>query len=248
MAPPVSRLSFPQLLAVTALYVLLMLRGDGYGLSGQIAWGAATGLYLYAFVRAAGVPGAQVTCAMLMATTLELLGSLGWGLYRYHFAAIPFYVPFGHGLFYALAFSSNARPFGRRNERSIVRTVVAAGTVYALASLALGRDQSGLVMWLLALLAMRWSRAPGLMAWCCTYTVLLEWVGTSIGTWSWAARVPFLGLASANPPSGVGIAYCLVDLLTVAICAHPGLARSPQPPPLASSTPLDLRAVALVGQ
>ena len=47
--------------------------------------------------------------------------------------------------------------------------------------------------------------------------MLLEWLGTGIGNWRWAAEVPGLGLRSANPPSGVGVLYVLLDLLTVMV-------------------------------
>jgi hypothetical protein len=47
--------------------------------------------------------------------------------------------------------------------------------------------------------------------------MILEWVGTAIGNWQWAAEVPFLRLHSANPPAGVGILYILLDLIVVGI-------------------------------
>ena len=37
--------------------------------------------------------------------------------------------------------------------------------------------------------------------------------------WQWAAVVPGLGLHSANPPSGVGVLYILLDLFTVGVSA-----------------------------
>ena len=56
-----------------------------------------------------------------------------------------------------------------------------------------------------------------LLSACFVYTMILEWVGTAIGNWTWAAEVPFLRLHSANPPAGVGILYILLDLIVVAI-------------------------------
>ena len=58
---------------------------------------------------------------------------------------------------------------------------------------------------------------------CYVYTTYLEWVGTAIGNWRWAAEVPFVGLHSANPPAGVGILYILLDLIVMGIVAlQPG--------------------------
>ncbi len=216
---PCSFRRFLAVLAAAALYVPLMLEADGPELPRQIEVGAVTGLVLWAMVRALGVPGLQVTVAIAIATAMELVGSLGWGLYRYHHAAIPFYVPFGHGMFYALAFASARQEPLVRRARLLVRLVLAAGTAYVLASLVLWRDVSGLVMWGLAAAIITSVRMPLLMASCCVYTIALEWLGTGIGNWRWAAVVPLLRLPSANPPSGVGIAYCLVDLMTVAACS-----------------------------
>ena len=47
---------------------------------------------------------------ILVATTGECVLSLGWGLYRYRNAVIPLYVPFGHGIFYALAAECGVLP------------------------------------------------------------------------------------------------------------------------------------------
>lgn len=47
--------------------------------------------------------------------------------------------------------------------------------------------------------------------------MILEWVGTAIGNWRWAADVPWVHLHSANPPAGVGILYILLDLIVVAV-------------------------------
>ena len=48
------------------------------------------------------------------------------------------------------------------------------------------------------------SRNRLLLSACFVYTMILEWVGTAIGNWQWAAEVPFLGLHSANPPAAWG--------------------------------------------
>ena len=61
------------------------------------------------------------------------------------------------------------------------------------------------------------SRNRLLLCACFVYTMILEWVGTAIGNWTWTAEVPFLRMHSANPPAGVGILYILLDLIVVAI-------------------------------
>ena len=70
--------------------------------------------------------------------------------------------------------------------------------------------------------------------------MILEWVGTAIGNWRWAAEVPWVGLHSANPPAGVGILYILLDLIVVAITGtlHVGRVLQPVQPP--AGRPLSL--------
>ena len=56
---------------------------------------------------------------------------------------------------------------------------------------------------------------------------------TANGNWHWVEGVPFVGLTSANPPSGVGILYILLDLIVVAVAARFLTAPVPQESPLA---------------
>jgi hypothetical protein len=68
-----------------------------------------------------------------------------------------------------------------------------------------------------------------MMAACFVYTAALEILGTSLGNWTWAAREPVLGIPQANPPSGAGLGYCMLDLTTMlAVTAL----RRPRNPPL----------------
>lgn len=226
---------FLKLLAATAVFVPLMLLADSAALGQQLALAAATGLFLFLMVRKTSVSGAHVVTAMAIATAGELFLSLVWGLYSYRFAAIPFYVPIGHGIFYALATESSRQEPLIRRQKFIVHSVLAAGTAYALLTLVSAGDTWGFLWWIGAGLIIVRSRAPLLMATCVIYTILLEWAGTAIGNWQWTEIVPVVGLRSANPPSGVGILYCLLDLFTMMACAAStklqlsGLFKAPRP-------------------
>lgn len=213
------------MVGATALFVLLMLLADGAEIASQLAVASATGIFLWLLVRTSSVSGAQVVCAMVIATAGELVLSLGWGLYSYRFAAIPFYVPIGHGLFYTLAVESARQERLRQRQAPIVGLVLLGGTLYALVSATVAGDAWGLLWWIGAALLITRSRSPLLMSTCVVYTILLEWAGTAIGNWRWADVVPAVGLRSANPPSGVGILYCLLDLLTVLVCSSAWFAR-----------------------
>jgi hypothetical protein len=46
-------------------------------------------------------------------------------------------------------------------------------------------------------------------------TTWVELIGTSLGTWNWAAIDPASTLTQGNPPSGVAAWYCLVDAVAM---------------------------------
>jgi hypothetical protein len=206
-------------LGAAMLFIPLLLIADTRGLVPQLALGAATAAFLYLFARGASIEPRQIIAAILIATTGEVILSLDWGLYAYRNALIPLYVPFGHGVFYALAAESALQPALHRLARPITLGVLAAGTLLAVVGLVFFQDEWGAVWWLAAAILLMRSRNQLLLSTCFVYTVLLEWLGTAIGNWHWTAVVPFVGLRSANPPSGVGILYILLDLTTVAVCA-----------------------------
>jgi hypothetical protein len=128
-------------------------------------------------------------------------------------------VPFGHGLFYLLAAESALQPALQRHERAIARCVLIVGSVIAAIGLFFMNDQWGLLWWIIAATILARSRNQLLLSACFVYTMLLEYLGTAVGNWRWAAVVPGLGLHSANPPSGVGILYIVLDVVTVALCS-----------------------------
>lgn len=206
----------PLLVAASALFVTAMLLADGASIPLQLLNGAATGLFIYLAVRSSPVAGLQVATAMTIATCGELVLSLGWELYTYRFAAVPWYVPPGHGIFYLLAAESALHPAFLRHRRAIVDGVAIAGTVTALVGLVLFGDTWGLFWWIAALTMMRHTSSGLLLACAWIYTMPLEWLGTWNGNWHWFADVPGLPLVSGNPPSGVAMLYGLLDLLTVA--------------------------------
>lgn len=200
------------------VYLPLLLLTDSPGFLPQLALGAATAAFLWLFARRGAIEPRQIITAIIVATIGECVLSLGWGLYTYHNALIPLYVPFGHGIFYALAAESARQTALRRIAPAITRGVIGAGSIIAIVSLVFFRDQWGLLWWVIAATLLMRSRNQLLLSTCFVYTILLEWLGTAIGNWVWAAEVPFVGLTSANPPSGVGVLYILLDLITVAIC------------------------------
>ncbi|HEX8169827.1 MAG TPA: hypothetical protein VF824_04715 [Thermoanaerobaculia bacterium] len=218
---------FLTFVAASAAFMIALLLLDGDGLARQCALGLATACFVAWFARGSGVDGRQIVCAILVATAGEIVLSLGWGLYSYRHALIPLYVPPGHGLFYLLAAATARQPAIRAYERAITRSVLVCGSIVAAFGLYAFTDVWGCIWWLAAFALIARSRNRLLLSSCVVYTMILEWVGTSIGNWQWAATVPLLGLHSANPPAGVGILYILLDLIVVAIARVPLFQPSP---------------------
>jgi hypothetical protein len=205
---------------LAAAFVATVLLIDRTGLVPQLLLGVATASFVWLFCRRLDIPAVQVVCCVAVATLGEVLLSVVWGLYSYRHALIPLYVPPGHGLLYALAVATARHPRLREHQRAITRVVLIAGSAIALVSLGRFGDTWGLLWWAgaVALIAFSYNRL--MLSACMTYTVLLEWAGTANGNWHWTAAVPYLGLRSANPPSGVGILYLLLDLIVVALAAR----------------------------
>jgi hypothetical protein len=208
---------FVVFVAASAAFMTVLLLVDRDGLAQQLALGVATAAFLWLFARRAEIDGRQIVCCILVATAGEIVLSLGWGLYSYAHAIIPFYVPPGHGLFYTLAAATAQQELFRRHAAPIARGVMIVGSVLAIASLLVKHDAWGFLWWLGAVALIVTSRNRLMLSACFVYTMILEWVGTAIGNWRWAAEVPLVGLHSANPPSGVGILYIVLDLIVVAI-------------------------------
>jgi hypothetical protein len=210
--------------AASALFVAGVLLIDRDGLVQQAALGSAAAGFLWLFARRSGVERRQIVCAIIIASIGEIVLSLGWGLYTYRHALIPLYVPPGHGLVYTLAAGTARQERLRRRAATLTCIVLVSGSAVALGSLVLRRDVWGALWWIGALVLIGRSRDQLLLSACLVFTIALEWSGTAIGNWRWAADVPFVGLRSANPPAGVGILYILLDLIVVAITSRIGAA------------------------
>jgi hypothetical protein len=216
------------IVVVAALFMTSVLLLDREG-PAQLAFGLATAAFVWLLVRRTGIDGRQVLCAIVVATIGEVVLSVGWGLYTYQHALIPLYVPPGHGLLYGLAAVTARNELLQKHADAITRSVLSVGSVIALVTLLMFNDVWGLLWWIGAFALLTRSSNKLLLSSCFVYTILLEWGGTAIGNWRWEPVVPGLGLQSANPPSGVGILYILLDLIVVAIAS-----RAPRLRPLAA--------------
>ena len=207
----------------------------------QSALGLTAWVFLFvALWRQPPAVRVQVAVLVVLATFLEIVGSIAWGAYRYRLENLPLYVPAGHGLFYLAALRVASLPLLERNARRIVIAVTLGATLWMLCGL--GRpplpDLLGFVTWAIFIRFIVRGRYPVLYAVSFAMTTALELYGTGLGIWRWAPVLPGLMLPAGNPPTGIGAGYAAMDALTRRIVRRlqPGRAARVADPAEASLT------------
>ena len=181
----------------------------------QLVLGALTwaGLVL-ALRREPPTVRAQTLLVVLLATVVEYTFSPLLGAYTYRIGTVPLFVPPGHGLVYLGALSVGRSDLVRRHSRSLVAATVLVGGGWAAAGLLGDRPDHLGALWYLCLVGfLAWGRSRLLYVGAFLVVSWLELVGTALGTWTWAAVDPVLGVVGqGNPPSGAAGGYGWFDL------------------------------------
>jgi hypothetical protein len=183
---------------------------------GQIVVSAATWVVCFGLFAKSGARGRMVLMACLVfATAGEIFLSLIWGLYQYRLANIPLFVPPGHVLLFFLGTQLAAR-LPEKSEWWIALLALPVVMLFAWQ----GRDTLGPLLYGLFLACMLLSPSRRLYAAMFVLSLAMEIYGTWIGNWVWAPEVPWLGLATINPPIAAGAFYCVLDLMVVLATAR----------------------------
>ena len=148
---------------------------------------------------------------LAFATAGEVFLSLAWGLYDYRLGNIPLFVPPGHVLLFWLG-TRIAAKLPAQSEWLV--PIVSLPVVAALALT--GRDTLGPLLFAMFVGCMAIPRGRKLYATMFALSLVMELYGTWLGNWTWRAEVPWLGLATTNPPLAAGAFYCVLDLLVIA--------------------------------
>jgi hypothetical protein len=179
---------------------------------GQLAVSVAAWLVLAALWRRSEPRARPALAACLaIATAGEIFLSIGWGLYAYRLGNIPLFVPPGHVLLFYLG-TRLAQRLPARAEWAIAALALPVVALFAWN----GRDTLGPLLYALFFLCMLASSSRRLYAVMFVLSLAMELYGTWMGNWTWAREVPWLGLATDNPPLAAGAFYCVLDLLVVA--------------------------------
>ncbi len=161
---------------------------------------------------------AQVLIAVTFATIGENFASIFMAGYTYRLENVPAFVPPGHGIVYLTAVVLGRTSIFLKYARNITVFVVIVGCAWSLLVLTetIGRkDEIGTILFCIYLLYLFKGRSPMVYLGAFFITTWVEIIGTSLGTWNWAAIDPASTLTQGNPPSGVAAWYCLVDAVAI---------------------------------
>ncbi len=200
------------MLAALVLTVIVGLLVDKFGgIPGQLVVSVWTwALYLLLLTRINQKLRLPLLLCLVISTVGECCLSLLWGLYVYWLQNVPFFVPPGHVLLFALGLT-----FAPRLPRwALLLTALSAAAYGAMAFLA-STDTLSAALAILFLAFMAFGSNRRLYATMFVISLLMELYGTWIGNWAWVPAVPGLPLTAANPPLCVGGLYCALDLLVV---------------------------------
>lgn len=164
----------------------------------------------------------QVLIAVAFATIGEHFASVYMGGYTYRFSNVPAYVPPGHGMVYLTAVALGRSGLFLNYARQISALVVlvcGAWSVWGISGIPAQGDAVGALLFCVFLGYLYKGRSPLVYLAAFFITTWLELIGTAVGTWTWAAIDPVLGLPQGNPPSGVAAWYCLVDAVAMTTAA-----------------------------
>jgi hypothetical protein len=210
--PATSPALSPLMLATMLLTVIAGLPVDRFaGVPGQLAVSVWTWAL---FLVVLGRINQRLRVPLMLCLVISTLGEFGlsllWGLYSYWLHNIPFFVPPGHVLLFALGLT-----FAPRLPQWVVILVAAFVAGYGTTAFLTSTDTLSVVLAILFLMFMAFGRNRRLYATMFIISLLMELYGTGIGNWVWVPQVPGLPLSSANPPLCVGGLYCGLDLLVV---------------------------------
>ncbi len=189
--------------------------GDALFGNGQYA---ANLLVFLAFIRAYRSATSRsryvLLIGMLVGLTGEFLFSKVLGMYHYRLDNIPLWLAFAHGLIFAWVYKVSRNKSLRKHQKTLQIILLIGGMSYSVIWFFWVNDVFGLMTaaaFLLILPTVKKSRLFFLIMF--AVVCYIEQIGTATGCWYWPETTLHMvnGLASGNPPSGIGVFYFLFD-------------------------------------
>ena len=201
-------------------YTVFLLVGDALapGIAAQDVLGLVTFGVLLACGRSlAPAQRRQLLVCVVLSTGFEIVGSQIWGIYRYRWGNVPWYVPPGHGLVYWFGLTAASLPVFTRFGRRAALATLGAATLWAAGGLTVlplltGRlDVHGAMCLPAFALCITKARRFAFFAAIFIAVANLELWGTLLHDWTWAPVAPWDHLPQGNPPSAVAGGYAVID-------------------------------------
>lgn len=207
--------------AIVVAWVPLVLVSDRWAsYPAQCLLGVATWVLLVALLRREDrLTRSQVAVVVAYAALIEYVFSALLHVYDYRLheqtflARVPWFVPPGHGLVYLAAVSFGRDRWVRARGRALVRCTLAVGAAYAAWGLLLSprRDVLGALWFGCLVWFLLRGRQPLVYVGAFVVVTWLEFLGTGLGTWTWAQRSPTGIIAMGNPPADAAGGYGFFD-------------------------------------
>ena len=198
----------------SAIPLVLWLDRDS-SLGGQLLLGVATFAMLHFMLRALPAEEvARVWGCVAVGALLETFFTQVWGAYAYRLGNVPTYVFFGHGMICAASKSWAATYPAGPARRGVVLLAALVSIGLGIAGLFSAHpDVEGALFLPLFLPLLGWSPRRLEHAHTFFFALMVEWLGTALGTWQWAPVLPWLHVSAGNPPSVAAGGYCWFAVL-----------------------------------
>ena len=151
---------------------------------------------------------------LIYGTLAEIIGTMVLKLYAYRLDNIPFYVPIGHALIFALVYHLRRFLAFQGLSRRAEPILYFFSAVICYFSLILANDIFGGACYTFYLLILS-TKKNKLFYLIMFYMVFyLEMTGTLLGVWTWynIFSGPFYNLPVGNPPAGIAGLYMIMDM------------------------------------
>ncbi len=171
-------------------------------------------VFLWIFFHVSRVTRILMLVGVPIALAGEMALSLGLGMYTYRLNNVPHYVPLGHAIVYAAVYYITKEPWVRKHQQSVIRFLYISMVVYSTMWLVFAGDVLGFLGMLSVVVLFRFVPHTQLFFLVMFFMVVyLELWGTHYGNWVWPPVWfdTLTWIPSANPPSGIGVAYFLFD-------------------------------------
>lgn len=185
--------------------------------------------FFWIFRHASKTMRQMMLYGLIVATFGEMLFSIVLGMYSYRLGTIPVYIPFGHMLLYASISYLIREPLIHKNKKQILNVLYPAIFIYSFLWLIFAHDLFGFCSTLVLYLVVLRLKYVDPLFFLLLFLIIInvELVGTSFQCWKWPPiwfnRLEWM--PSANPPSGIGTFYFLIEVLSLLMFKYANMKR-----------------------